>query len=64
MFKHEGPTKLMSGATMASSRATLVTIGQVGLNIHWGGQFYKTGNVFGHKCVINIMYFISSCMEI
>jgi Na+/phosphate symporter len=25
----EGPTKLMSGATMASSRATLVTIGQL-----------------------------------
>lgn len=27
--KHEGPLKLMNGATMASSRATLVTIGQL-----------------------------------
>ncbi len=27
--RHEGPMKLMSGVTMASSRATFVTIGQV-----------------------------------
>ncbi|KAK2160728.1 hypothetical protein LSH36_127g03059 [Paralvinella palmiformis] len=27
--KHEGPMKLMNGVTMASSRATLVTIGQL-----------------------------------
>lgn len=29
VLSKEGPTKLMSGATMASSRATLVTIGQL-----------------------------------
>lgn len=29
VVKHEGPLKLMNGATMASSRATLVTIGQI-----------------------------------
>jgi len=29
VFKHEGPTKLFNGATMASSRAVLVTIGQL-----------------------------------
>lgn len=29
VMRHEGALKLMNGATMASSRATLVTIGQV-----------------------------------
>ena len=29
MIRDEGAVKLMNGATMASSRATLVTIGQV-----------------------------------
>ena len=29
VFRDEGAIKLMNGATMASSRATLVTIGQV-----------------------------------
>jgi len=29
VIRDEGPVKLMNGATMASSRATLVTIGQV-----------------------------------
>ena len=31
VYKNEGPTKMFAGATMASSRAVLVTIGQVGL---------------------------------
>ena len=29
VIRDEGPLKLMNGATMAASRATLVTIGQV-----------------------------------
>ena len=29
VYKHEGAPRLMSGASMASSRAVLVTIGQV-----------------------------------
>ena len=34
VFRNEGPMKMFNGATLASSRAVLVTIGQVG-STHW-----------------------------
>jgi len=36
VVRDEGPVKLMNGATMAASRATLVTIGQVMMMFIWG----------------------------
>jgi len=41
--KHEGPLKLMNGATMASSRACLVTIGQLSFYDQFKQLLMSTG---------------------
>lgn len=52
VLRHEGPVKLMSGATMASSRATFVTIGQLSFYDQFKILLMKTGffkdNIWTH----------------
>lgn len=43
VFRHEGPTKLMSGASMASTRAIFVTIGQLAMYDTYKQFLIKTG---------------------
>ncbi|ESO05963.1 hypothetical protein HELRODRAFT_184909 [Helobdella robusta] len=52
VIKHEGPIKLMNGATMASLRATFVTIGQISFYDQFKVMLLRTGffqdNVITH----------------
>lgn len=75
VFKEEGPVKMFSGATMATSRAVLVTIGQIAFydqikGMLFGTAFFKKDNEILHftssfcavSCVWFYMYYFI-CMQ-
>lgn len=57
VLKHEGPVKLFSGATMATSRAVMVTIGQIAFYDQIKGLLLGT---FLFKKDNEILHFTSS----